>query len=408
MPDSVYHPGMVLTTPFHDRLAPLNQTQLWSHWSGYLSAVKYQMADKFEYFAVRNSAGLIDTSPLYKYRFGGRDAAKFLGGVLARDVAGCRDGQAQYTLWLDERGYVVEDGVVIRFSADDFILTSAEPNLAYFQNLVGYDQVEITDVSADYASLAVQGPKSRDILGSLDPQIAGLDFFHHGPAKIGNVPVHVSRTGYTGDLGYELWVGADGALEMWDALADACAGRGVLPVGQSALLMTRIEAGLILIGVDFHSSRFAFNDEQCSTPVELGFGWMFRDLAASSRRFIGRAAVERELADKTSRWRMVGLMIDWRDWDRHYGEAGLIPPKDETPVVYEMMLYDDDAARVGYTTSFMYSPMLQRHIAMARVRPDLAKPGSKVNLEVTINHRYHTVAAEVARPPLFNPPRKTA
>ncbi|HEY4608100.1 MAG TPA: hypothetical protein VIH06_02830, partial [Ilumatobacteraceae bacterium] len=172
---------MVRTTPFHERLAPLNQTHLWSHWSGYLSAVKYQMSDKFEYFAVRNAAGLIDTSPLYKYRIGGRDALKFLGGVLARDIGACRDGQAQYTLWCDERGYVVEDGVVIRFAADDFILTSAEPNLAYFQNLVGYDQVEITDVSADYASLAVQGPRSRDILAALDPQIAALGFFQHTP-----------------------------------------------------------------------------------------------------------------------------------------------------------------------------------------------------------------------------------
>ncbi|MEP7202052.1 MAG: aminomethyltransferase family protein [Ilumatobacteraceae bacterium] len=399
---------MVLTTPFHERLAPLNQTQLWSHWSGYLSAVKYQISDKFEYFAVRNSAGLIDTSPLYKYRIAGRDAGKFLGGVLARDIGVCRDGQAQYTLWCDDRGYVIEDGVVIKFAADDFILTSAEPNLAYFQNLIGYDQVEITDVSTDYASLAVQGPRSREILAELDPAIATLAFFHHGPAKIGNVPVHVSRTGYTGDLGYELWVGAEGAIEMWDTLIEACAGRGVLPVGQSALLMTRIEAGLVLIGVDFHSSRFAFNDHARSTPAELGFAWMFRDLATSTRRFIGRASIERELADKTSRWKMVGLTIDWRDWDRHFGDAGLIPPKDETPVVYEMMLYDDETSRVGYTTSFMYSPMLQRHVAMARVLPHLAVPGSRVNLEITINHRYHTVAAVVARPPLFNPPRKTA
>jgi len=399
---------MVLTTPFHERLAPLNQTHLWSHWSGYLSAVKYQMADKFEYFAVRNAAGLIDTSPLYKYRIAGRDAVKFLGGVLARDINACRDGQAQYTLWCDERGYVVEDGVVIRFAADDFILTSAEPNLAYFENLIGYDQVAITDVSADYASLAVQGPRSRDILARLDPEISRLGFFHHTPAKFGNVPVHVSRTGYTGDLGYEIWVGAEGAVEMWDALIEASAGHGVLPVGQSALLMTRIEAGLVLIGVDFHSSRFAFNDYECSTPLELSFGWMFRDLATSTRRFIGRGAIEREIAEKSSRWRMVGLMVDWRDWDRHFNDAGLIPPKDETPVVYEMMLYDDAGARVGYTTSFMYSPMLQRHIAMARVQTQLAAVGSRVNLELTINHSYHTVAAEVRRPPLFNPPRKTA
>jgi aminomethyltransferase len=328
--------------------------------------------------------------------------------VLARDISACRDGQAQYTLWCDERGYIVEDGVVIRFAADDFILTSAEPNLAYFRNLICYDQVEITDVSDDYAALAVQGPRSREILASLDPEIGNLAFFHHGPAKIGNVPVHVSRTGYTGDLGYEIWVGADGAIEMWDEVQTASSGRGVIPVGQSALLMTRIEAGLVLIGVDFHSSRFAFNEADCSTPIELGFAWMFRDLAKSTRRFIGRSAIEREIADKTSRWRMVGLIVDWRDWDRHHGDAGLIPPKDETPVVYEMMLYDDDGNRVGYTTSFMYSPMLQRHIAMARVQPGLSSPGSRVNLELTINHRYHTVAATVARPPLFNPPRKTA
>ena len=199
--------------------------------------------------------------------------------MLARDIAGCRDGQAQYTLWCDERGHVVEDGVVIRFAADDFILTSAEPNLAYFRNLIGYDQVEITDVSADYGSLAVQGPRSREILASVDPQIDGLGFFHHCPAKIGNVPVHVSRTGYTGDLGYEIWVDAEATRSRCSTRwLEACTGRGVLPVGQSALLMTRIEAGLVLIDVDFHSSRFAFNDHECSTPIELGFAWMFRDL----------------------------------------------------------------------------------------------------------------------------------
>jgi len=171
--------------------------------------------------------------------------------------------------------------------------------------------------------------------------------------------------------------------------------------------MLRIEAGLVLIGVDFHSSRFAETDEQRSTPAELGFGWMFRDVATTDRAFIGRDAIRRELAEGTSRWAMVGLVVDWRDWDERHRAAGLVPPKDEHPVVWEMMLYDDAGERVGYTTSFMYSPALQRHIAMARVRPHLAAVGSRVQLEVTIEHRYQTVTAEVAKPPLFNPPRKT-
>ena len=399
---------MVLTTPFHERLAPLNQTQLWSHWSGYLSAVKYQMSDKFEYFAVRNSAGLIDTSPLYKYRIGGRDAAKFLGAVLARDIGGCRDGQAQYTLWCDERGYVVEDGVVIRFAADEFILTSAEPNLAYFQKLVGYDQVEITDVSADYGSLAVQGPRSREILASLDPEIAKLGFFHHGPAKIGSVPVHVSRTGYTGDLGYEVWVDAADALTAWDALWEAAEGHGVMPFGLAALYMLRIEAGLLLLEADFDSSRYAWNDAHRSTPIELGWSWMFKGLADDDRPFIGRYALLREMREKTSRWRMVGLLVDWDDYERVYRDVGLIPPKEHTPVHEDWMVYDDERQRVGYATSFMYSPILQRHIALARVRPDLAKVGTRVHLEFTVDHHYQQVAAHVARLPLYNPERKMA
>jgi aminomethyltransferase len=399
---------MIATTPFHERLAPMNQTGLWQHWSGHLSAVKYQMSEKFEYFAVRNSAGLIDTSPLYKYRITGRDAERFLAVVLARDIRACRDGQAQYTLWCDDRGHVVEDGVVFRYSSDHFMLTAAEPNLAYFQKLIGGLQVQIDDVSAQYGSLAVQGPRARTILSAVAPEIERLGFFHHAQVKFGNASIGVSRTGYTGDLGYELWVESGDANDVFDTLQQASVGHGVVPVGMSALLMTRIEAGLVLIDADFHSSRFAFTDEQRITPVELGFAWMFRDIETSDRHFIGRQAIRAEIADKTSRWKMVGLVIDWQDWDRRYRAAGLIPPKDETPIVYEMMLYDDHGKRVGHTTSFMYSPVLQRHIAMARVRPKVSATGSRVNLEMTINHKYQTVAAQVARPPLFNPPRKTA
>jgi len=399
---------MVRTTPFHDRLSALNETGLWVHWSGHLSALKYQPSEKFEYFAIRNTAAIFDTSPLYKYRIRGRDAEWFLAGVLARDIRACRPGRAQYTIWCDERGFVVEDGVVLRFSEDEFLLSAAEPNLAYFRRLAGAAAVEIDDVSSEMASLAFQGPKSREILATLVPEVAELGFFHHTPAKIGGSPVTISRTGYTGDLGYELWMDAGDALAVWDALWEAGRGRGVVPFGNAALLMARIEAGLLLINVDFHSSRFAFNDHERSTPVELGLGWMFRDVDKSDRRFIGRDAIRRELAAGAPRWKMMGLLVDWQDYAHRYEEGGLIPPKDSTPTAWEMMLYGEGGERVGYATSFMYSPMLQRHIALARLQPDVAAPGSRVNLEVTINHRYELVGADVARLPLFSPARKTA
>jgi glycine cleavage system T protein (aminomethyltransferase) len=399
---------MIRTTPFHSRLSELNTTGLWTHWSGYLSALKYDMSPKHEYFAVRNSAGFFDTSPLFKYWIRGSDAERFLAGVMTRDIRTCRPGRAQYTVWCDDRGFVLEDGVLFRHSDNEFLLTAAEPNLGYLSDLVGRLDVQIEDVSDAYGMLAVQGPRSREILAKLAPEVERLAYFEHADAKIGSAPVTISRTGYTGDLGFEVRVGADQALDVLDAVIEAGDGYGFRPFGEQALLMTRIEAGLVLINVEFSSSRFAYTDHERVTPRELGFGWMLRGIDADDRPFIGRSAIRRELTEKSSRWSSVGLMVDWQDYDRLYNRAGLIPPKDETPLDYESMLYDERGERIGYATSLMYSPVLQRHIAMARVRPDLAALGTRVNLELTINHEYRTVGADVARLPLFNPQRKTA
>jgi aminomethyltransferase len=256
--------------------------------------------------------------------------------------------------------------------------------------------------------LAVQGPYSRDILASLAPAVEGLRPFDLATTSIGGVTVTVSRTGYTGDLGYELWIPAGDALAAWDAVWEASRGRGVVPFGLTALSMTRIEAGLLLLDVDFHSSRYAWTDADRSTPVELGFGWMFRDIATTDRAFMGRDAIRRELAEGTSRWLQRGLVVEWQDYDRVHAAAGLIPPKDHTPIEEEYYVYDDDLRQVGYATSLMYSPMLQRHIALARVPLDRAAPGSRVKLELAVNHRYEYVDAQVARLPLFDPPRRTA
>ncbi len=218
----------------------------------------------------------------------------------------------------------------------------------------------------------------------------------------------LSRTGFTGDLGYEILVRSEDALAVIDAVIAAGEPIGGRLFGEEALLMSRIEAGLILIDVEFHSSRYAYTDHDRSSPVELGFGWMFKSIETTDRSFIGKEALRKEIGEGTSRWKLVGLQVDWQHWDDLYRAAGLITPKDETPLDYESMLYDDDGERIGYATSLMYSPVLQRHIAIAKVRPDLAVPGTNVNLEVTINHHYETVRAAVSRLPHFNPERKTA
>ncbi len=399
---------MIRTTPFHERTSALNETGLWEHWSNHLAAIRYSPSEKFEYFAVRNSAGLFDSSPLYKYRIAGPDAERFLGGVLVRDIRACQPGHAQYTAWCDDRGFVVEDGVVLRLGQDEFLLTAAEPNLDYFERLIGRLDVGIEEVTDRWGVLAVQGPRARGLLEALTPDVAALPYFGHTSTKIGKVPVMVSRTGYTGDLGYEIWAPAGDALQVWDAVWDASRGQGVLPIGMTALYMARIEAGLVLLDVDFHSSRFAWTDADRTTPTELGLGWMLRNLDADDREFIGRDAIARELRDRTSRWRLGGLIVDWRDYDRIYDAAGLIPPKDHTPIHDEYYVYDDELNQLGYATSQMYSPMLQRHIALARVPLDRSTPGSRVKLELAVSHRYEYFDAEVARLPLFNPARRTA
>jgi aminomethyltransferase len=399
---------MLRQSPFHARVSAANQTSLWSHWSGHLVVDKYQTSEKFEYVAIRTAAGMFDSSPLYKYRIAGPDAERFLGGVLARDIRTCRPGEAQYTIWCDDRGFVNEDGVVFRHGPDEFLLTAAEPNLAYFLDLVGDLRVEITDDTYDFATLAVQGPRSRVILADLAPEVNSLGYFEHTTAKVNGVAVTISRTGFTGDLGYEIFSEAADATHIWDAVVTAGTPHGILPFGQTALLMARIEAGLLLINVDFEASRLAENDEHRSTPLELGLGWMLKGIDDGTRPFIGRRSIMRQMTAGTARWKMMGLMVDPFDYDRKFTDADMVPPKDHTPVHGDMMVYDDGGHRVGYATSFVYSPVLQRHIALARLRPEAAKPGDRANLEFTINHKYEQVAAEVTRPPFFAPERKTS
>ena len=395
------------TTPFYERTSALNQTGLWEHWSGYLSAKQYHLSEKLEYFAVRTAAGVYDTSPLFKYRIHGKDAERFLSGVLARDIGTCGPGQAQYTIWCDGDGYVIEDGMIFRSSETEFMLTAAEPNHAYFEDRIGNAAVEVEDVSEQIASFAFQGPRSKAILSSIAPEIESLRPFDLTKTEFGGSSVTVSRTGFTGDLGYEVWVPVDDALDVWDTVFEASEGHGVMPIGETALIMTRIEAGLLLIEADFSSSRYAWTDGGRSTPLELGLGWMFRYIDKDERPFIGREAILRERA-RGPRWNLVGLELDWRAWDEMYARAGYVPPKDHTPLAEETVLYDENEATVGFATSFMYSPMMQRHIALAQVVPELSSIGSTVEYEVTIDHELKYIPATVTRLPFYEPSHKTA
>lgn len=409
---------MIRTTPFHPRLSELNTQGLYTHWQGFLSPLRYTQAAKHEYFAVRNSVGVFDTSPLFKYAVTGPDAETFLAGMLLRDVRRLRPGRAQYTLWCDDRGFVMEDGVVLRHSATDFLLTAARPTLGWLADHRGRLRVEIEDVSDDHGMLAVQGPRSRVVLEQLSDDVGGLGFFDHVATEVAGVPVTLSRTGFTGDLGYELVVPAADALTVLDAVLEAGQPHSLRPFGEQALMTLRIEAGLPLIDVEWHNSRLVMTDHDRVTPTELGLGRMAGAALRDDRAFVGRAAIAREVAAGTSRWATTGIVVDWAEWDALHRDAGVFPTKDDQPLPHESALRevaaghaDDPRAggeQVGSCTSLVYSPVLQKHVGIARVRPDLGAPGTALRLETTLHHRTTTVGVTTTTMPFFAPDRKVA
>jgi aminomethyltransferase len=404
---------MPQTTPFHDCVSPYNETGIWKHWSGYLVAPRYQYSTTAEYYAIRDSVGVLDTSPLFKYRITGAESLKFLQTVMVRDVAQCPVSAAQYTCWCDPDGYVLQDGVVMRVAEHEFWLSSAEPSLRYFRKTaaeLGMHAVEIHDVTDDYGILAVQGPHSFSVISQLTNAVDSMNYFELAETKISGCPVLISRTGYTGDLGYELWIKADHAHQVWQSIIDAGMDFNIIPIGLEALKMARVEAGLLLLGVDFESARFAWVDAQRESPIELGWRWMLRGLANDRREFIGRVALENELKTKSNRWVTVGLSIDWHDYERVYLEAGIMPPKHDLYSESSKSIYrrgEKEWDYAGYATSFMFSPILKKPIALAKLPSDLAKPGTQVDIEITILHKPATVLATVQQMPFYNPPQKT-
>ncbi len=395
---------MLRTTPFHARTAPLCASHAWRRWAGYVVASSYELSHEREYHAIRSSAALLDVSPLYKYVVQGKDAVRLLDRVMTRDIARLEVGQVLYSPWCDAAGKVLDDGTIARLDADTFRVTSADPNLRWLQdNAVGLE-VAIDDMSESTAALALQGPASRAILQELaDTDLAGLRYYRFTGATLRGIPVTISRTGYTGDLGFEIWLDAVHALPLWDALIAVGTPYGITPAGMLALDLARIEAGLMLIDVDYISARKALIASQTSSPFELDLGWAVN---LAKENFVGKYALAEE-ARREAQWRFVGAEIEWDALERLYAEVGLAPQLPTAAWRASIPVYVD-GDQVGYATSGGWSPLLKKYIALAHVRSRWAVPGTRIEMEITVEHRRKRAAARVVTKPFFNPERKRA
>ena len=389
-------------SPFFDRTSQLNESQEWRRWSGYLSATNYELTHDNEYFAIRTKAALLDITPLYKYIIQGPDSQRFLDRLVTRNINICKVGQVMYTPWCDEDGKVIDDGTVQRLSERKFRITSAEPNLEWLEyNAAGMD-LTISDDSVNTAALAIQGPNSRDILNAVSSDsLNNLKFFWMMNTNFGDIPVSISRTGYTGDLGYEIWMDPNDALFIWDLLLEKGKPYGITPTGLQALDIARIEAGLILLDVDYISSRHAIIESRKSSPYELGLGWAVK---MKKKYFIGKQALEREIT-RGPEWEFVGIEIQWTELENHYRNVGLAPGLPSTAWRTSTPLYYNHD-QVGYATSGAWSPILKRYIALAHVKSIYAIEGTELQFELKVEHFRKLTTAKVVKTPFFDPERK--
>jgi len=395
---------MLKTTPFHARTSALCLSQAWRRWAGHTVASSYELLHDREYHAIRSSAALLDVSPLYKYLVRGKDAARLLDRVVTRDVARSKVGQVLYTPWCDAEGKVIDDGTISRLDEQTFRMTAADPNFRWLHENAAGMRVTIEDVSESTAALALQGPTSRAILEQLTGAgLGGLKYFRLTSATIRGIPVTISRTGYTGDLGFEIWLDAPNAIALWDALIEVGTPYGIVPAGILALDLARIEAALMLIEVDYVSAHHALIESQKSSPFELNLGWTVN---LDKEHFVGRRALAAE-ARRGPGWQLVGLEVGWDALERLYAEVGLPPRLPSVAWRASVPVYVG-GTQVGYATSGCWSPLLKKYLALAHLSPPYGRMGTAVEMEVTVEHHRKRAAARVVKTPFFNPDRKRA
>jgi aminomethyltransferase len=373
-------------------------------WSGYYTVSVYEVHHEHEYNAIRNAAALIDISPLYKYLISGKDATKLVNRIITRDINKVKVGQVIYCCWCDEQGKVIDDGTITRLEENKYRWTAADPSLRWFrQNGLNMD-VQIEDISEKVAALALQGPTSGKLLKSVaEADVANLKYFRMTSGKIAGIPVDISRTGYTGDLGYEIWVPWNNAVKVWDALTETGKHFDLHAAGMLALDVARVEAGLLLIEVDYTSSKKALIPSQKFSPYELGFAKMVH---LEKENFIGRSALAQDQKNGVSR-QLVGLEIDWTEVEASYEKYGLTPAAPSQASRVHVPVYVA-GKQVGKATTTTWSPILKKMIALASVETAHAGLGTKLQMEITIEAMRQNVTAKVVKLPFFNPERKTA
>ena len=394
---------MPVGTPFHERTLPLCESLSYRDWAGFYAPSSYEALHEHEYNAIRNATALIDISPLFKYVLSGPDAAALVDRIITRDAVRMKPGQVVYTPWCDERGRVLDDGTVSRLAEDRFRWTAADPNLRWIVNQRGRLNVQIEDISESVAALALQGPTSAALLRDLaEADIDALKYFRVTAGAIEGRPVEISRTGYTGDLGYEIWIRRDDAIAVWDAIVQRGRAYGLRPAGMLALDVARIEAGLLLIDVDFYSARKALTASQLYTPFEMSLDRLV-DLNKTS--FIGREALAAERLRGPAR-RIVGLAVEWTDVEALYEAVGLPPLAVATASRVAVPVFAG-SRQIGRLTSSTWSPVLKKMIGVATVEAAFSGPRTTLEVEHTVDAVRHRVRAEVVPTPFFNPKRKT-
>jgi len=392
-------------TAFHSRTALLNTKMQWREWAGYFASSLYADFHDIEYNAIREAAAVIDVSPLYKYRITGADAIRLADRVMTRDATKLKVGQVFYTPWCDEHGKVIDDGTVARVGEHELRWTAADPQYRWLTlNAAGLD-VQIEDVSEALAALALQGPYSRAVLEAATGEaFEDLGYFRRRAGRIGGVDIDVSRTGYTGDLGYELWIPAESAPDVWDAIFAAGKAYAIRPAGMHALDVVRLEAGMIMLEVDYTSARHAMNPEQSYSPFEIGLGKL---VSFDKGDYVGRRALAAEVATGGPERRLVGLQLDWYDIENLFDAQGL-PPGVSPYVDRSPVPVFADGRQVGKATSHGWSPILKQALALAYVPARQERVGTKLQVEWTVEGRRGRVAATVVELPFLDLPRKRA
>jgi aminomethyltransferase len=379
-------------SPFHERARALSQVDSFIPWSGYSTVDVFTTVEQ-EYFAIRNAATLYDLTPMVKYRIVGPDVVPYLNRLITRDAAKLKPNRVAYCVWCNDAGHLVDDGTLFRVGEGEYLLCTAERQIDWLlSSAVGFD-VQIAEITEQVAALALQGPTSCSVLKALGlAGIENLKPFEIGQFSLGGASLAVSRTGFTGDLGYELWITPDAAEALWDALMAAGRSWGIRAIGSQALNMARIEAGFILPNVDFVSAEHTIRTGRDRSPLEMGLAWL---VDFGKGHFTGRRALLEESRRGPAR-QLVGLDI-----------AGNKPARDA-------LLYVTPTAKreIGSVTSAMWSPTCKRNIALAMVEAPHFKTGSKLWVDIYLNRELvwerRMAKAVVVDRPFFAPDRRRA